>query len=181
MLKGLDKELSNSGAVPLAILVMGVAGCGKSSVAAAIAKRLGAVLIEGDSFHSQDNVQKMRRGIALTDVDRMAWLAQLNAVLQRSVAAGELPVLACSALKAKYRMRLGAGLAALATVFLELPQAEAERRVACRANHYMPASLVQSQFADLEPPVAGEEVICVDATLPLQEILSRLESWWHCR
>jgi gluconokinase len=162
----------------VAILVMGVAGCGKSSVASAVAKRLGGVLIEGDSYHSQENIQKMRAGQPLTDHDRLAWLTHLNAVLRRTVAAGELPVLACSALKADYRGLLEAGLDALLTVFLQLPPQVAEQRVASRRDHYMPASLVQSQFADLEPPAPGAGVLAVDACLPLQDILNRWEAWW---
>ena len=106
-LKRVDTGASKPSESPQAIVVMGVAGCGKSSVACLIAKRFGGVLIEGDSFHSQECIQKMRDGIPLTDIDRAAWLAQLNEALLRAVAADELPVLACSALKARYRDILG--------------------------------------------------------------------------
>ncbi|MDT4847421.1 Thermoresistant gluconokinase [compost metagenome] len=180
-LKRVDTGASKPSESPQAIVVMGVAGCGKSSVACLIAKRFGGVLIEGDSFHSQECIQKMRDGIPLTDIDRAAWLAQLNEALLRAVAADELPVLACSALKARYRDILGTGLSSLATVFLRLPRSIAESRVSLRADHYMPVSLVRNQFADLEPPRSGGNVISIDATLPLQEILTQLESWWRSR
>ncbi|WP_224794098.1 gluconokinase [Pseudomonas fluorescens] len=176
-----DTDVIESGNLSVAVVVMGVAGCGKSSVASAIANRLGGILIEGDRFHPEENIQKMRDGISLTDADRVAWLASLNEALRRAVAAGRLPILACSALKQRYRDALGNGLSSLATVFLQLPQSVAETRVLSRADHYMPASLVTSQYADLEPPQAGRHVISIDATLPLRDIVAQLESWWHLR
>ncbi|MNM57789.1 Thermoresistant gluconokinase [compost metagenome] len=168
-------------ATPAAIVVMGVAGCGKSSIASAFARHLKGVLIEGDSFHSLENIEKMRKGIALTDQDRATWLTQLNDELRSAVAAGKLPILACSALKASYRARLESDLGTLATVFLDLSRSEAEKRVSLRTDHYMPPSLVSSQFTDLEPPADSKNAITVDATLPPAEILHSLTLWWNTR
>lgn len=163
----------------VAVLVMGVAGCGKSSVARAIADALGGMLIEGDSFHPQGNIRKMRQGIALTDLDRAAWLASLNQAAHSAIDSGLLPILACSALKQCYRDILENGIRSVLTVFLRLPESVAKARVSSRPDHYMPATLVASQFADLEPPEAGSNVICIDATLPLSEVLIQIESWWR--
>ncbi|MBS7843215.1 gluconokinase [Pseudomonas fluorescens] len=176
-----DTDVIESGNLSVVVVVMGVAGCGKSSVASAIANRLDGNLIEGDRFHPKENIQKMRDGISLTDADRVAWLASLNKMLRRAVAAGRLPIQACSALKQHYRDVLENGISSFTTVFLQLPQSVAEARVSSRTDHYMPASLVTSQFTDLEPPQAGRNVIYIDATLPLREVLTQLDSWWRMR
>ncbi|WP_019938598.1 gluconokinase [Bordetella sp. FB-8] len=157
---------------------MGVAGCGKTSVAQAIVARLGGCLIEGDAFHPQVNVDKMRRGIALTDQDRRGWLDRLVQELAAAQQGGDHAVLACSALKRRYRDRLRAGGACLGFVFLQLPEAEALSRVAQRVGHFMPDSLVASQFADLEPPSAEALVLTVDATLPVQAIAEQVAHWY---
>jgi len=162
----------------LALVVMGVSGCGKSSVARAVAERLGGRLIEGDAFHSQVNVAKMRRGVALTDEDRAAWLDRLASELSDCARRGERAVLACSALKRRYRDRLRAAVPALGFVFLDLPERVAYERVALRTGHYMPSSLVAAQFADLEPPVSEDLTLTVDAGLPVSEI-SRLVLDWY--
>lgn len=162
----------------LALVVMGVAGCGKTSVAQAIVARIGGRLIEGDAFHPAANVEKMRRGIALADADRADWLDRLAAELERSAENGERAVLACSALKRRYRDRLRGGTRALGFVFLDLPEHEAFRRVALRIGHYMPGSLVASQFADLEPPVAETLSLTVDAMLPLNAIAGQAVDWY---
>lgn len=160
-----------------ALVVMGVTGCGKTSVAQAIAERQGGRLIEGDAFHPQANVDKMRRGIALTDQDRAGWLDLLARELQAARQDGEYAVLACSALKRRYRDRLRGAVANLGFVFLELPEPEALRRVAQRIGHFMPGSLVASQFADLEPPSAEALVLTIDAMLPVQTIAEQAALW----
>lgn len=159
------------------LVVMGVAGCGKSSVARAVAEHVGGVLIEGDAFHPQANVDKMARGIPLTDEDRAGWLDRLSAELERAASRGERAVLACSALKERYRDRLRAATASLGFVFLDLPPAEALRRVAQREDHFMPASLVESQFAALEPPVAEPLTLTVDGTRSLASIVTDAVTW----
>jgi gluconokinase len=159
------------------LVVMGVAGCGKSSVAQALAARIGGVLIEGDAFHPQANVDKMQRGIPLTDEDRAGWLDRLSEELERVASCGERSVLACSALRQRYRNRLRDATSSLGFVFLDLPQPEALRRVAQRASHFMPASLVESQFATLERPVAEPLTLTVDGTRPLASIVTEATAW----
>ncbi|MCP1445157.1 gluconokinase [Pseudomonas sp. GGS8] len=174
-------DVSDPGNSSVAVVVMGVAGCGKSSVARAIADALDGMLIEGDAFHPQENIRKMRQGISLTDLDRAAWLTSLNQALHGAIAAGRLPILACSALKQCYRDVLENGIRSVAMVFLRLPESVAAARVSSRTDHYMPATLVASQFTDLEPPQAGRNVIDIDATLPLPEVVMQFESWWRRR
>jgi gluconokinase len=160
-----------------AIVVMGVAGCGKTSVAQAMAARLGGRFIEGDAFHSAANVDKMRRGIGLVDADRWDWLDRLAAELKEACERGERVVLACSALKRRYRDRLRLGSPSAGFVFLDLPPDEAAKRVGSRSGHFMPHSLVASQFADLEAPAAEPSTLTVDATLPLDAIVEQAIDW----
>ncbi|KQP38998.1 gluconokinase [Pseudorhodoferax sp. Leaf274] len=145
---------------------MGVSGCGKSSLGAALAQALGGQLIEGDDHHPPTNRLKMQQGIALTDDDRWPWLDVLGALL-RDVAGGPA-VLTCSALKRRYRDRLRALAPGLQFVFVDITEAEALARVAARQGHFFPARLVADQFAALEPPLGEPGVVRVDATLPLQ-------------
>ncbi|HKT64167.1 MAG TPA: gluconokinase [Burkholderia sp.] len=163
-----------------AIVVMGVAGCGKSSVASGIAARIGARFIEGDAFHPVANVEKMRRGVGLVDADRWGWLDTLAAELNEARTRGEPVVLACSALKRDYRDRLRGGDATVHFVYLALPEDEALKRVGSRPGHFMPATLVASQFADLEAPVGEMSTLAVDATLPLDGVVDEAVTW-HLR
>jgi gluconokinase len=157
------------------IVAMGVSGCGKSSLGAALAADLGLPLIEGDDFHPPANVSKMSAGIALTDADRAGWLDTLGRELAEK---REGAVLTCSALKRSYRDRLRAAVPELRFVFLALSRDEAERRVAARAAHHMfPASLVANQFATLESPVGEPGVLEVQATAPLAESVAQVRRW----
>ena len=149
------------------IVVMGVAGCGKSSLGAALARALGLPLVEGDDFHPEANQQKMRAGVPLTDADRAGWL---DALAQRLAAAPDGVVLSCSALKRAYRDRLRAAAPGLRFVHLVLDRDEALRRVASRPAHLFPPSLVASQFATLESPAGEPGVVEVAATLPPEEL-----------
>ncbi|OLP57791.1 gluconokinase [Xaviernesmea oryzae] len=160
-----------------ALVVMGVAGCGKSSVAQAIADAIGGTLIEGDAYHSDDNVAKMSAGEPLTDEDRAGWLARLAALLAEDIAHGRVPVLACSALKARYRDVLRGGAQGLGFVFLDLTREAAAARVAARPHHFMPASLIDSQFAALERPSDEACVFTADATLPIADIAAQAVRW----
>jgi gluconokinase len=162
-----------------AVVVMGVAGCGKSSVAAGLAAEIDGFLIEGDAFHPEANVTKMRAGIPLGDDDRAGWLDQLAAELVRALAANQRPVLACSALKRKYRERLRQAVPGLGFVFLSLPRNVAAERVATRGGHYMPATLVDSQFADLESPVGEPQTFSADATLPVTDVCRAAAKWFR--
>ncbi|POZ63415.1 gluconokinase [Chromobacterium alticapitis] len=161
------------------IVVMGVAGCGKSSVGKMLAEALGASFIEGDSFHPQENIERMRAGIPLDDASRAGWLAALAEQLSAARTSGHATVLACSALKRRYRDALRGGDPELRFVHL---QGEAEliaARMRERSGHFMPESLLASQFADLEPPEMDERAIAVDIGAPppamLRCILSTLD------
>lgn len=157
------------------IVIMGVAGCGKSSLGAAVAARHGLRLIEGDDHHSPESRDKMARGIALTDADRAGWLGRLGHELQ---AAEGGAVLTCSALKRAYRDVLRSAAPGLRFVFLDIDREESARRVAARAgSHFFSSSLVDSQFATLESPVGEPGVLRVDACLPLAELEARVGAW----
>lgn len=161
-----------------AIVVMGVSGCGKSSVGEAVAEARGVRLIEGDEFHPPENIAKMSAGIALTDADRAGWLAHLGEEAAAAVTGGNEVILTCSALKRRYRDQLRAAVPGLGFVFLELTRAVAAERMTHRPGHFMPASLVDSQFATLEPPTGEPCVLTLDATLPLGDLAARVAAWW---
>ena len=164
-----------------ALVVMGVTACGKSTVAQAIARRIGGRHIEGDLFHSAENIRKMREGIALTDADRTLWLHLLGELLADAVTKNEKPVLSCSALRRSYRDHLRAAVPALGFVFLEIDEAEVRRRAARRRGHFMSSKLIDSQFATLESPVGEPCVLRVDATLPVERIGQLAQEWWLAR
>ena len=158
----------------LRVVVMGVAGCGKSAVGQLIAAQLGLPLIEGDDFHPASNVSKMQRGEALTDDDRADWLTTLGLELARHT---EGAVLTCSALKAAYRESLRAAATPLFFVHLKISEAEALRRVARRAGHFYPPSLVASQFAALQVPSGEAGVLTLDGEAPLTELGQSAAQW----
>ena len=160
-----------------AIVVMGVAGCGKSCIGSAIASTSGGRLIEGDAFHPAENIRKMSAGIPLDDDDRAGWLVRLGQALQATLEAGERPILTCSALKRRYRETLRQALPGLGFVFLELTPAEAEKRVLARPGHFMPASLIDSQFAALEPPHGEPLTLTLDATQPIDTLAQAIDAW----
>lgn len=161
--------------VSLFLVVMGVAGCGKSSLGAALAAAERLPLIEGDDHHSPANREKMRQGIALTDADRDGWLHTLGLLLQAHPAGA---VLTCSALKKSYRDRLRAACPALRFVYLDIDRATAGQRVAARAGvHFFSAALVDSQFATLEPPQGEPGVLRVDALAPLTTLQQQVSAW----
>lgn len=152
---------------PCWVVVMGVCGCGKSSVGGTLAAARALPMIEGDAFHPASNVEKMRQGRPLDDDDRAGWLDALAAELARHPGGA---VLACSALRRRYRDRLRRAVPGLRFVFLDLDRDTAAARVAARGRHFMPASLVDSQFATLERPEGEPGVVRVDATAPLPRI-----------
>lgn len=157
------------------IVIMGVAGCGKSHIGRPLAASEGWPLIEGDDFHSAENRRKMSHGIPLTDADREDWLTQLGQILAR--APGPV-VLTCSALRRRYRDQLRVASPGLRFVFLQISRAEALVRVAARtSSHFFPVELVDNQFETLEPPVNEGLTLTLDATLPVEELQSRIR-WW---
>jgi gluconokinase len=154
------------------LVVMGVAGSGKSTIAAALARRLRREFRDGDSFHSPGNVARMARGEALTDDDRLPWLDSIAAWL----AASPGRVVACSALKQSYRDRLRAA-GPLLFLYLDITPATASRRVAGRRGHFMPASLIDDQFATLERPTPDEaDVLWLDGEARKSVLLARARS-----
>jgi gluconokinase len=157
------------------IVIMGVAGCGKSSLGAVLAQAGGLRLVEGDDFHSAASRDKMARGIALTDADRDGWLSTLSAQLR---AHPEGLVLTCSALKKAYRERLRQAAPGLRFVFLDISREQAEARVAARAQlHFFSSSLVDSQFATLEAPTGEAGVLRVDALKSLAQLQAEVTTW----
>ena len=157
-----------------AIVVMGVAGSGKTAVGEAIAKALAAAYIEGDRLHPPENVARMARGEPLTDELRAGWLDAIGESIAATVAGGQKAVAACSALKRSYRDRLRRFCPNVVFLYLKIDRTIAWQRVAGRKGHFMPASLVDSQFATLEEPAADERTVTVDGTLPVAEIVKAL-------
>jgi gluconokinase len=131
---------------------MGVAGCGKTTVAKLFAQKSGATFYEGDDFHPPENIAKMRAGIPLTDADREGWLRVLSEIIVRALAANELTAITCSALKSKYREQLQNDDPRVRFVHLTGPLDLIEVRLKKRSGHFMPPALLASQFAILEPP-----------------------------
>jgi gluconokinase len=137
---------------PTVLIFMGVAGSGKTTVATLFAKKTGATFCEGDEFHPPENVEKMRRGVPLTDADRQKWLQTLSEIITRSLGENRFTVMTCSALKAAYRDLLRGGNARVQFVHLTGPRAVLEQRLKARRGHFMPPTLLDSQLATLEPP-----------------------------
>ena len=160
-----------------ALVVMGVSGCGKSSVGAAIVARSGGRLIEGDVFHPKANIDKMSAGIPLNDEDRAGWLTRLGEEMHSCLQGGARPVLTCSALKRAYRDKLRAAVPGLGFVFLKLSREEAADRVSHRPGHFMPASLIDSQFATLQSPEDEDNTLTLDATQPIEALAAQVDHW----
>ena len=155
-------------------VVMGVSGCGKSSVGAMLAQSLGVRFIEGDDYHSPANVAKMAAGVPLTDEDRVQWLEALQAEIRQSVEAGVGIVLSCSSLKKRYRDVLRAGAADLRFAHLEGSRELIAQRMAARTGHYMPLSLLDDQLAVLEPLQADEAGLTLDIRNEPRELLAAI-------
>ena len=158
------------------IVIMGVAGCGKSTVGAAVARAEHLPLVEGDDFHSAASRAKMAAGVPLTDADRAQWLQVLGGQL---AAHADGVVLTCSALKRAYREQLRAAATGLRFVFLEIGREDAQRRVAGRGSHFFSAALVDSQFATLQSPVGEPLVLRVDALAPIATLQAQVGAWLH--
>ena len=149
---------------PEIIVVMGVSGCGKTLVGAALAKRMGARFVEGDSYHPAQNIERMASGKPLRDEDRWGWLDAIAVEIARTEREGGKLVVTCSALKRLYRDRLRRASRHILFAYLEVERDLAAGRVASRKGHFMPASLIDSQFAALEPPTVDEFALKLDAS-----------------
>ncbi|MDP9117323.1 MAG: gluconokinase, GntK/IdnK-type, partial [Actinomycetota bacterium] len=143
----------------LVVVVMGVSGCGKSTVADLLATRLGWDLQEGDELHPAANIEKMASGQPLTDADRWPWLARVASWITDHTSTDRPAIITCSALRRSYRDVLRGEHVVF--VYLEGTRAQIGRRLATRHGHFMPPALLASQFADLEPPGPDENAITV--------------------
>ena len=153
---------------------MGVSGSGKSTIAAALAERLSWTFEDGDKFHPESNVAKMRAGHPLTDEDRWPWLEAIADEIGRVCKAGGHVVIACSALKRVYRDVLLRGRVDVRFVFLDGSQALIAGRLARRKGHFMPPGLLDSQFKTLEPPQTDERPITVSIDAPVETIVNNI-------
>ncbi|MCJ2065103.1 gluconokinase [Methylobacterium sp. J-088] len=158
----------------LVLVVMGVSGSGKSTVAALVAERLGWTFIDGDSFHGPENVAKMHAGHALDDADRAPWLVRIAAWIRARLAAGESAVVVCSALRRAYRDSLTGGSRRVRIVYLEGDRALIAGRLAARHGHFMSPLLLDSQFATLEAPGLDEHPIIVGIADPPAVVAERI-------
>ena len=159
---------------PCALIVTGVSGSGKSTIAAALADRLGWTFEDGDRFHPASNVAKMSAGHPLTDDDRWPWLQAIADEIDRVCEAGGHVVVACSALKRTYRDLLVHGRSDVRIVFLDGNQALIAGRLGNRKGHFMPPGLLDSQFKTLERPQADEHPITVSIDAPVEAIVSNI-------
>jgi gluconokinase len=152
------------------LVLMGVSGSGKTTVASILAARLGWPLQEGDALHPQSNIEKMKTGRPLTDSDRLRWLTSVTEWVEARLDAGENGLITCSALKRSYRDSINRRGWGVMFVFLEGSEATIATRLAARQAHFMPSSLLDSQFADLEDPRPDEPHIRVDIGQPPGEV-----------
>ena len=145
-------------------VVMGVSGCGKTTIGTALARALTVPFVEGDDFHPAENVRRMEAGIPLTDADRAGWLRALSQRLAAARSDGAGLVMSCSALRRAYRDVLRAGDSAVRFIFLDGPREVIAERLASRTGHYMPPTLLDSQLATLETPGPDEDAWLCDLT-----------------
>lgn len=157
------------------IILMGVAGAGKTTVGVRLAAALGWSFLDGDALHPSSNVDKMRRGIALTDADRAPWLERLRGAIEHYLAMGEPAVIACSALRRSYRARLRVD-PRVRFVYLRGAEPLLRARLAARRGHYAGEALLASQLAALEEPRAA---LVLDAGLPVDALVERIVQRWH--
>ena len=169
------------GAATTTLVLMGVAGSGKSTVMALLAELLVWPAAEGDTFHSPENVAKMAAGTPLTDDDRWPWLASLAAWIGERELAGEDALMTCSALKRTYRDLLRDGHPSVRFVHLELDPAELGRRLERRRGHYMPPSMLAGQLATLEPLAPDEPGLTVSAVGGADQVAAAIGEWLDWR
>ena len=157
------------------VIVFGVSGAGKTTIGKLLAQEVCWHFYEADDFHSRANIDKMRRGIPLTDADRWPWLESLRQLIERSLEAGENAVLACSVLKRAYRERLRVS-AEVKFVFLRGDYALIKKQLRSRRGHFMNPELLRSQFADLEEPTPDEDILTVDVGRTPEEIVEEIKT-----
>lgn len=156
---------------PCAIVVMGVAGSGKTTIGEKLAEQLGWAYEDGDRFHPKANVEKMSAGQPLTDEDRWPWLQAIADEIDQVCKRGGHVVISCSALKRPYRDVLVHGRGDVRIVYLDGTQDLIARRLAARKGHFMPPTLLESQFKTLQPPGPDENPVTVSIDAPVEEIV----------
>lgn len=160
---------------PRLFVVMGVAGCGKSTIGEAVARKMEAVFLDGDAYHPAANIEKMSNGVPLTDSDRWPWLKHFAGVMRGksgTVFGG------CSALKRSYRDYITQCAGEPVTfIYLDGSRELIEHRMTARSGHFMPTSLLDSQFATLEVPAPDENAVAIDITPTTDVIASNIQQW----
>ena len=159
---------------PLVIVLMGVAGCGKSTTGMALAKALGWPFRDADSFHPPANIAKMSQGLPLTDEDRAPWLAAIAQWIDERCERGEPGIVSCSALKRAYRQRIVGARRRVRLVYLKGDKALIGRRLRARKHHFMPATLLESQFATLEEPPPDEHPVIVSVAMSPRRVVGTI-------
>lgn len=162
---------------PHHVVVMGVSGCGKTTVATALSEATGMRFLEADDLHPGANVSKMAAGVPLDDDDRWPWLEALSEWMHDQRAQGRSTVITCSALKHSYRQLLARGLPQLHFIHLTAEPGLLTLRLERRAGHYMPASLLDSQIAALEPLRSDESGVVIDASVTPEQVVRQALSW----
>ena len=158
-------------AQPTGFLIMGVSGSGKTSVGKALAQKLGWDFFDADDFHPAENIAKMAAGIPLNDSDRAPWLAALHHLLSTTLESNHHPILACSALKHKYRVQLLDGLSGIEIIYLKGDYDLIWSRMATREGHYMKPEMLQSQLATLEEPT---DAFALDISISLNDMIDKI-------
>ena len=159
---------------PQAVVLMGVSGCGKTSVGVRLSRLLDWPFYDGDDYHPLENVTNMGQGIPLDDADRAPWLANLNDLISEHLSTGQSMLLACSALKEKYRDQLAKGNPGTVFVFLKGDFNLIFKRMRVRSGHYMKAEMLQSQYAALEEPT---DALVIDISQDLDRMTKEIISW----
>lgn len=158
------------------IIVMGVTGCGKTTIGELLSQKLGCPFIEGDLFHPASNVEKMRRGIPLTDEDRWPWLKELKSKCLEQEKSRQHVVLACSALKQSYRDLLSEGANDVRFIYIKATPELVKSRLNQRKGHFMPASLIESQFSTLEEPTSAKGLVFDAIVMPEKIVTAALSA-----
>jgi gluconokinase len=169
-----NRTAENNVQVVSVLVVMGVSGCGKSTVAPILSAQLGWDYVDGDEFHPRSNVEKMHRGTPLTDADRLPWLEAIAAWIDDKVRAGAHGIVTCSALKRSYRDILVGGRAGVRLVYLKGDEPLIAQRLSHRDHHFMPPTLLHSQFETLEEPGPDEHPIVVSIAPTPAEIAAHI-------
>jgi gluconokinase len=168
------------GETPLVIVLMGVSGCGKSTVGAELARMLGWPFRDADSFHPAGNIEKMSRGMPLTDADRWPWLDAIAQWIDDRIGGGAPGIVSCSALKRAYRQRIVGPRVRVGLVYLRGEIDLIAARLACRTDHFMPPALLASQFEALEEPQPDERPVIVSVTEPPARIAAAVVAAFGC-